>query len=147
MKQAMRNTLHVSLQLCASLSVLFEPVLPHLMGKLRTMLNLEGVQPSTPGEGTPASQGTIRWADAGGPLLKAGHIIGTPEILVSKVEDEAIEAQRAVLEARAQAVAEQAPVKCLRQRLRPRQTPYEPVKDTVHLRRLHQTRSPRRHGR
>ncbi len=35
--------------------------------------------------------------DAGRPLLEPGHVLGTPGILVAKVEDEAVDAQRELL--------------------------------------------------
>lgn len=113
--RAMRNTIHVALQVSAALAVLMEPVLPFSAARLRRMLSLEGVRPSTPG-GEP---GTVGWDAAALPLLTAGHALGTPEILFEKVEDEAIEAQLAKLEARA-AAAE-----------RPEGPPYEEPKETI----------------
>ena len=89
-KQACANTIHIALQLCASLSVLMEPVLPFSAAKLRAMLNLTGVRSSMPGGN--AAQG-IGWNEAGHPLLEAGHALGESAILFSKIEDEAIEAQ------------------------------------------------------
>ena len=87
--QACANTIHISLQLCAALSILMEPVLPNAAAQLRAMLQLEGVRASTPdGPGDGAG-----WDDAGTPLLDAGHALGDPEILFEKVEDEAIDAQ------------------------------------------------------
>jgi methionyl-tRNA synthetase len=96
-ERAMRNTVHVCLQLCASLSVLMDPVLPFSAQRLRRMLNLENVRPSTP-DGTP---GTIGWEAAGLALLTEGHALGEAEILFEKVEDEAIGGQLDLLEARA----------------------------------------------
>jgi methionyl-tRNA synthetase len=84
------NTIHVCLQLCAALSVLMDPVLPFSARRLRTMLNLEGVVSGTPGASPETSTG---WDDAGKPLLKPGHKLGTAEILFTKVEDEAIQMQ------------------------------------------------------
>ncbi|MBO6575593.1 MAG: methionine--tRNA ligase [Rhodothermales bacterium] len=86
--QACANTVHVSLQLCASLAVLLDPVLPHTAAALRGMLNLEGVR-----SGMPGARGEIGWADAGRPLLKAGQAVNQPEILFTKIEDEVIQAQ------------------------------------------------------
>jgi methionyl-tRNA synthetase len=83
------NTIHVSLQLCASLSILAEPFLPFTAKAARRMLALDGVRASEPG-----ATGAIGWDDAGRALLAAGHTLGTPDILVRKVEDEAIEAER-----------------------------------------------------
>ncbi|MEM1044029.1 MAG: methionine--tRNA ligase [Bacteroidota bacterium] len=115
--RAMRNTLHVCLQLCASLSILMDPALPFSAARLRTMLGLSNVRPSAPG-GTP---GTIGWDAAGLALLTEGHALGEAEILFEKIEDAFVEAQRAKLEARA-AEAERAASG---------EPPYEPAKDTV----------------
>jgi len=98
--QACANTIHVSLQICASLSILMEPVLPFAAARLREMLRLEGVRPSTPD-----GEGALGWDDAARPLLPEGHEIGRPEILFTKIEDEVIERQIARLEARAQQAA------------------------------------------
>jgi len=92
--EACGNTIHVSLQLCASLSVLMEPVLPFSAAALRAMLNLEGVRASTPGSPTDAALG---WDEAGRPLLQGK--INEPGILFMKIEDEAIAAQAARLHA------------------------------------------------
>ena len=89
-KQACANTIHIALQLCASLSVLMEPVLPHSAKKLREMLQLSGVRSSMPG--SDRSTG-IGWDDAAHPLLEAGHELGTSSILFSKIEDAVIEKQ------------------------------------------------------
>ncbi|MFK7999937.1 MAG: methionine--tRNA ligase [Polyangiales bacterium] len=93
------NTLHVSLQICASLSILLDPFLPFTAAALRRMLKVEGVRSSEAG----GSDGTLGWSDAGAPLLKGGLVLGEAEILVRKVEDEAIEAQKALLKERAEA--------------------------------------------
>ncbi|MCC6875228.1 MAG: methionine--tRNA ligase [Sandaracinaceae bacterium] len=84
------NTIHVALQLCASLSVLVEPFLPFTARAARKMLALEGVRSSE----ARGERGTIAWDDAARPLLTAGHALGAADILVRKVEDETIEAQR-----------------------------------------------------
>ena len=104
--QACANTIHVSLQLCASLSILLDPVVPTLARRLREMLRLDGVRDS--GAPAPAAhaQGAasgLGWGDAGYPLLQAGHTLGEPAILVEKVADDAIAAQRALLEERSAA--------------------------------------------
>ena len=95
-ERAMRNTVHVALQVCAGLSVLLEPVVPGVAGRLREMLRLGGVRSSER-----AGTDGLGWDDAGRPLLDAGHALGTPGILVEKVEDEAVEAQRELLRTRA----------------------------------------------
>jgi len=88
--QACANTIHVSLQVCASLSVLIEPILPEAAQRLRDMLRLTGVRSSTPGD-DPAD--AISWGDAAAPLLEAGHTLGEPAILFEKIEDDTIDAQ------------------------------------------------------
>ncbi len=98
--QRCANTVHVSLQLGAALSILVDPFLPFTAKKMRDILRLSGVRSSEPSS---AATGTIGWDDAGAPLLQAGQSLGEPEILVRKVEDEAIAAQRAKLEAAAAA--------------------------------------------
>lgn len=117
--QACANTIHVSLQLCAALSVLMEPILPFAAARLRGMLRLEGIRPSGPG---PVAEGVRGWEDAAGSLLPEGHALGTPAILFSKVEDEAIAEEVARLEARAAqpAADHEAP-----------EEPYEPVKEHI----------------
>ena len=91
------NTVHVSLQICAALAVLLEPVLPHSAARLRAMLRLEGVRSSEPG----GVAGPIGWDEAAGPLLEAGHELGTSEILFRKIEDAQIAAQLEKLRERA----------------------------------------------
>ena len=89
-KQACANSIHVALQICASLSVLIEPVLPFTAEKLRGILNLHGVRSSMPGGNREEG---IGWAEAGHPLLEAGHALGKSEILFTKIEDAVIDAQ------------------------------------------------------
>ena len=86
------NTVHLCLQLCASLSVLMEPVLPEAARRLRTMLNLDGVRPSTPSDAS--TDDIIGWDDARRPLLAPGHTLGTPDILFDKIEDDTMDEQR-----------------------------------------------------
>ncbi len=95
--QACANTIHVSLQLCAALAVLLDPVLPFTSQAFREMLRLDGVRPSVPGA---AADGAIGWDEAGRPLLPAGHRVGEAEILFEKIEDDRIEAQLAKLRRR-----------------------------------------------
>lgn len=70
--------LNVSLQLCGTLAVIFEPFLPFMSDRLRGMLKLDA----------------ISWDMAGrDDLLPAGKQLGEPEILFEKIEDDAIQAQ------------------------------------------------------
>jgi methionyl-tRNA synthetase len=70
--------LNVSLQICASLAIAFEPFLPFMSDKLSKMLGL----------------GKLQWSDLGkADLLAAGATIATPELLFEKIEDDAIQAQ------------------------------------------------------
>ena len=95
-KQACANTIHIALQICASLGVLMEPVLPFSAIKLRRMLQLSGVRASVPGE---QITGGIGWNEAAHPLLEVGHSLGESEILFAKVEDSVIDEQIAKLKA------------------------------------------------
>ena len=76
--QRVATILNVSLQICATIAVVFEPFLPFMSGKLTDMLGLD----------------KLSWDMAGrDDLLAAGHAIGKPEILFEKIDDEAITAQ------------------------------------------------------
>ncbi len=112
------NTIHVSLQICASLSVLMEPVLPHAAQRLRQMLNLTGVRSSTPGE----PGGDIGWDSAMQPLLETEHPLGAPSILFTKIEDDIIQAQIKKLKAN-DPVDDQKP--------EVEQKPYAPLADEI----------------
>jgi methionyl-tRNA synthetase len=87
--QLCANTIHVALQISATLSILCEPFLPFTAAKMRAMLSLTGVRSSVRSEGISG----IGWNDAGQSLLEAGHRLGEPEILFTKIEDEVIQAQ------------------------------------------------------
>jgi methionyl-tRNA synthetase len=86
--QACANSLHVSLQICAALSVLMEPILPDSMKKLRNQLSYSG---------------KVSWDSISDSMLEVGNSIDPGEVLFTKVEDEEIEAQIARLEERAAA--------------------------------------------
>jgi methionyl-tRNA synthetase len=74
-----KTILHLSIQLCACLSVLSEPFLPFTSAKLQKILNLN----------------VHKWNEGGNiNLLKAGQFINTPEYLFEKIEDALIEAQK-----------------------------------------------------
>jgi len=76
--QACSNTLHVCLQISAALSVLFDPVLPFSMSRLRKNLGLSE---------------QAGWHDVHTGMLKAGSHIEQGEILFSKIEDETVQKQ------------------------------------------------------
>ena len=114
-ERAMRNSVHVALQATASLSILLEPVVPGVAARLRAMLNLAPVRSSE----TPGTDG-LGWSDAGRPLLDVGHALGEPGILVRKVEDEEVEAQRALLASRSASASGAEP-----------EAPYVPLGDEV----------------
>ena len=69
--------INTCLQICNSLSILFNPVLPFSSAKLRKMLNADKVEYS--------------WEAAQKLLLKEGHILNKPEILFTQIEDNEIE--------------------------------------------------------
>ncbi|NNF57394.1 MAG: methionine--tRNA ligase [Rhodothermaceae bacterium] len=121
--QACANTIHVALQLCASLAVLMDPVLPHSAAELRAMLNLHDVRSSTPDPF--AGETPIGWDRAGQPLLPEGHELGESAILFAKIEDEAIDAQRALLERRAAEASGEEGTST------ESGAPYEALKDTI----------------
>ncbi len=78
-----KTILHVSLQICASLSILCEPFLPFTAKKLQKMLNIDNK----------------KWSDGGRhDLLKAGDPLNPAEYLFEKIEDETIAKQVQKLE-------------------------------------------------
>ena len=78
------SIMNVSLQICANLAIAFEPFLPHTTQKLAYMLNIK----------------SRNWEDFGSDaILQPGHIINEARLLFNKIEDAAIEAQIAKLEA------------------------------------------------
>ena len=118
--------LNISLQICADLAIAFEPFTPFAAERLRRMLDVglcagvdhrkgeqETVNTYREGEGaalhTSSSLRTcpdagksvcLNWARLGAAeLLPVGHVIGEPELLFAKIEDDAIAAQLARLDA------------------------------------------------
>lgn len=87
--QACANALHVSLQICAAISILMEPVLPESMKKLRKQLGLSS---------------EVSWENISTDSLKVGTAIDSSEVLFTKVEDEQINAQIKKLEDAAEAL-------------------------------------------
>lgn len=90
------NTIHISLQVCASLSVICEPFLPFTASRIRKMLQLQGIRSSTQAQGTEG----IGWLEAANPLMKAGHSLGPPEILYEKIDNQKIQTQMDKLNAK-----------------------------------------------
>jgi methionyl-tRNA synthetase len=90
-------TIHIALQVCASLSILCEPFLPFTAQKIRTMLGLSGVRPSTPAAAGDTRVGELGWNDARRFLLSANQPLNEAEILFRKIEDVEIESQLAKL--------------------------------------------------
>ncbi len=76
--EACGNTLYVCLQICAALSVIFQPVLPGKMSTLRKQL---GIPDQTD------------WDSVNDHLIATGQIIGEGEILFAKIEDSVVEEQ------------------------------------------------------
>jgi methionyl-tRNA synthetase len=84
--------LNLSLQLCANLSIAFEPFCPFSSKKLQAMLNIAPANKEICPISKPS--GLIDWANIGRTdLLEAGHAINAPELLFSKIEDDAVNAQ------------------------------------------------------
>ncbi len=77
-----KTIINISLQLTAKLSIIMEPFLPFTAKKLCKFLNIE----------------INKWSSLEKEnLLEIGHVINSPEILFSKIEDEKIDAQIAKL--------------------------------------------------
>ena len=116
--------LNVCLQICADLAIAFEPFTPFAAEKLRNMLGVginagfdhrkgeqETVNTYRSGEGAalhtvasadelPSCEVCLDWTRLGdADLLPAGHQLNQPELLFAKIEDEAINAQLARLDA------------------------------------------------
>ncbi len=115
------SILNVSLQICASLAIAFEPFLPFSSEKLRNILNVGiaagndhrageegtvGENIYTSDEGAALHTGvayeglTLSWDDLGkASILPAGHQLEKAELLFTKIEDEVVDGQIARLEA------------------------------------------------
>jgi methionyl-tRNA synthetase len=74
------TTLNLCVQTTRALAILFEPVVPELSRNIWRMLKVA----------TPLDD--VRWDTAGDLVLPDGHELNKPEILVSKIEDEHLEA-------------------------------------------------------
>ena len=81
--ERVKTIINISLQLTANLAIAFEPFLPFSSQKLREMLAME----------------TFSWEDLGSTtLMQEGHQMPKPELLFTKIENEAIAAQVKKLE-------------------------------------------------
>ena len=95
-----KTVIYISLQLTANLAIAFEPFLPFSSARLRQMIDMADVN----------------WEELGSTeILPAGKQLNKPELLFSKIEDEAIKFQmeklEATVKANAEANAETVPVK------------------------------------
>ncbi len=88
--ERVQTIMHTALQIAAGLSVLSEPFLPFTANKLQQMLRFDEIH-KTNTLWQNIAEGTL--------LLPAGHTIGQPALLFTKIEDAQIEAQRQKLEA------------------------------------------------
>ena len=123
------SILHTCLQICADLAIAFEPFLPFSAEKLRDILRvgieagkdfrrgdadgfgdtencygpMDGRARHTESRGElrdPKYPLVLKWEDLGSEnLLPAGHELGEPELLFSKIEDSVVDAQVAKLNA------------------------------------------------
>lgn len=89
------NTIHISLQICAALSMLIDPILPFSAEKLRRMLAFNEFRSSLPDL---QDSGEIDWSEAASSALPVGHVLGQKEILFHKLTDETIQKQIEKLE-------------------------------------------------
>jgi methionyl-tRNA synthetase len=77
-EERVKTILNVSIQICASLSIVMEPFMPFSAAKLRKMLNFKGFD----------------WKSAAKTnLLSDGHQMGEAVLLFDKIEDETIHTQ------------------------------------------------------
>lgn len=73
------TTLHISLQVVRSLAILMSPIVPRVCETVWRQLRLSGEASHQP------------WDSAAEPGVPPGHSIGSPEILITKIEDSVIE--------------------------------------------------------
>ena len=82
--ERVKTIIYISLQLTANLAIAFEPFLPFSSARLRQMINMN----------------ELNWEDLGKTdILPAGKQLNKPELLFSKIEDDAIKFQMDKLEA------------------------------------------------
>ncbi|NBC27541.1 MAG: methionine--tRNA ligase [Bacteroidetes bacterium] len=88
--QKCANTLYVCTQICGALSLLFEPVLPQKMYKLREQMGIPH---------------TASWQQITKNLVPAGHIVAEQAILFEKIEDDVVEREIQKLKKKSEAAA------------------------------------------
>ncbi len=77
------TVINVCTQICASLAIAMEPFMPFMSAKLCRILGMDKVE----------------WNEIGTELIAAGTMLGQPELLFEKIDDETIKAQTDRLEA------------------------------------------------
>jgi methionyl-tRNA synthetase len=87
------TTMYVSVQVLRSLCILMSPIVPFSVQRLWAMLNLPGTVEEH------------AWDAAAEPGIPEGHVLGTPDILFTKIEEEVIDAELNKLGAPADAPA------------------------------------------
>lgn len=98
--ESVKTVMNLGVQIVAALSVACRPFMPFTSDKLRAFLNLAPIKES--GELALISETLGKNA----PIINAGHQIGQPEHLFSRISDEVIEAQIQKLEATKKANAD-----------------------------------------
>ncbi|MDE6715469.1 MAG: methionine--tRNA ligase, partial [Muribaculaceae bacterium] len=77
--EQVKTIMNIAIQISANLAIAFEPFLPFMAAKLRTILNLPQ---------------NVSWENLGSiDILPEGHVINQPELLFEKIEDSEIDAQ------------------------------------------------------
>lgn len=95
--------LNLCIQIVAAMSIAVRPFMPHTSDRMRKMLNLKEIKDHR-------ELVEIQNKLAGGKyIVKAGHVIGEPEHLFTRIPDEVIQAQVDKLKNNAQSTAGSAP--------------------------------------
>ncbi|MBN2167337.1 MAG: methionine--tRNA ligase [Marinilabiliaceae bacterium] len=77
-EERVKTIMNISLQITANLAIVFNPFLPFTSLKIASMMNIDN----------------SKWINVGEiDMLAPGHVIGTPELLFEKIEDEQIQVQ------------------------------------------------------
>ena len=90
-----KTIMFVALQIAAALATLSEPYLPFTSNKLKEILRLALNDSISSSDSTTENRIKNSWSDVSSKdiLLPPGHQIGKAELLFSKIEDEAVQAQ------------------------------------------------------